>query len=56
MTVHHCHRVRSCAVDFGVDESLQKQHASPAIDAIPVEIMLNDVIRGHEGRRKRTRH
>ena len=55
MIVHDRVHVRTRLEDLAVNEALAHRLPSPRIDRIAVEIVLHDVLRHHQLRRKRAR-
>ena len=56
MGVDHCMHVRPDFVDLAVNETLESQPAATLIEGAGVQVELHDVLRGHQGWRKRARH
>src|SRR5580700_5326006 len=56
MTVHHRHDIGPLAVDFAVNEALEKSFARRRFASLASEIEFHDVVGGHECGRERAWH
>jgi hypothetical protein len=55
MAVHHRDDIRADFIDFAVDEPLQVRRPPVGVHRVAVEVVFDDVVGGHQGRRHAAR-